>query len=148
MQELKHTNVIYVNPRDCHSITCDQYAAQYGFPGEDTAQRWDFLPSISNTVFFLTFRAFPFTLNIGLTLSLGPLRWKRHRLLFKRRRPNLVQSGTSAGEVSEENTSYIMQIFYNFHHKVYLSRLQQSGKREEAHKVSHATGKIQSCETR
>ena len=28
-------NNIYIHLRDCHSITCDQYAAQYGFPGED-----------------------------------------------------------------------------------------------------------------
>ena len=32
-------NNIYIHLRDCHSITCDQYAAQYGFPGDETSQQ-------------------------------------------------------------------------------------------------------------
>ena len=36
----------------------------------------------------------------------------------------------------------------SFHLKVYLSRLQQSGKREKAHKVSHASGETGLCATR
>ena len=34
-----------------------------------------------------------------------------------------------------------------FHLKVYLSRLQQSGKREKAHKVSHSSGETGRCAT-
>ena len=43
--ETRHArNNIYIHLRDCHSLTCDQYAAQYGMPGaerhSETAETW------------------------------------------------------------------------------------------------------------
>ena len=148
---MEHTNIIYTNTRDCHSITCDQYAAQYGFPGEDTAQRWDSSSWILYfSVLYLTEMTHLLTSNIWLALFTRSTEVKEAPPPLQKEATQFSSKWNKCRWRIERERFCIycgFSLTVCFHSKVYLSRLQQSGKREKAHKVSHASGETGLCAT-